>query len=64
MLNLDSATLETGDIATETTRDSLILHVGNSSFNLGDAALASNLQSVTWTSNVPTWANTTESAWH
>ena len=57
VLNLDFRDTGAGDIATETTRDSLILHVGSSSFNLGDAALASNLQSVTWTSNVPTWAN-------
>ena len=45
-----------GDIATQATRDKLVFHVGNSSFNLGDGALASNQRSISWSTNVPTWS--------
>ena len=46
-----------GDIATQATRNALVLHIGNDSFNLGAGTLASNQRGISWSSNVPTWAN-------
>ena len=45
-----------GDIATQATRNGLVLHIGNDSFNLGAGTLASSQRAISWSSNVPTWA--------
>ena len=45
-----------GDIATQATRDKLTLHVGSDSFNLGAGALASNQRTITWTGTGLSWA--------
>ena len=45
----------TGDIATQATRNRLILHVGNDSFKLGEGLFDSN-RTINWASNPPAWA--------
>ena len=54
-LSLGFSQRNLGDIATQTTRDSLVLHVGNDAFNLGDGILQASQTVIIWLSNVPTW---------
>ena len=54
-LNLGFDATGSGDIATEATRESLTLHIGNNSYNLGSGTLQSNQRQITWSTNVPTW---------
>ena len=53
-LIFDSANV--GDIATQATRDKLILYVGSDSFNLGAGTLASNQRTINWTGTSLSWA--------
>ena len=53
-LGFDTAT--DGDIATQATRDKLILHVGSDSFNLGAGKLAANQRTITWFNTGLSWA--------
>ena len=53
-LGFDTAT--DGDIATQATRDKLILHVGSDSFNLGVGRLAANQRTITWFNTGLSWA--------
>ena len=53
-LGFDTAT--DGDIATQATRDKLILHVGSDSFNLGVGRLAANQRTITWANTGLSWA--------
>ena len=43
----------TGDIATQATRDKLNIHIGNTVLNFGNAAISAN--TLSWSSYVPTW---------
>ena len=45
-----------GDIATQATRDKLILHVGSDSFNLWPGRLAANQRTITWFNTGLSWA--------
>ena len=45
-----------GDIATQSTRNKLTMHVGSDSFNLGAGTLASNQRSINWPTPGLTWA--------
>ena len=47
----------TGDIATQATRNTLTLHVGSDSFNLGAGTLASNQRTISWSNTGLSWAN-------
>ena len=53
-LGFDTAT--DGDIATQATRDKLILDVGSDSFNLGVGRLAANQRTITWFNTGLSWA--------
>ena len=53
-LGFDTAT--DGDIATQATREKLILHVGSESFNLGVGRLAANQRTITWFNTGLSWA--------
>ena len=46
-----------GDIATQATRNKLVLHVGSQSFNLGTGALQSNQRSIAWAGSGLSWAS-------
>ena len=54
-LSLGFATTNPGDIATAATRNKLVLHVGSDTFPLKDAQFDGN-RTVSWSSNIPTWA--------
>ena len=43
-----------GDIATEGTRDKLVLHIGETSLNLGEGDFSAG-RTISWLSYVPTW---------
>ena len=45
-----------GDIATQATRDKLVLHVGSDSFNLGAGTLQGNQRTIVWASTGLTWS--------
>ena len=45
-----------GDIATQATRNTLTLHVGSDSFNLGAGTLSSNQRSIYWSNTGLSWA--------
>ena len=45
-----------GDIATKATRDKLVLHVGNDSFNLGAGILQNNQRGITWSAPGLSWS--------
>ena len=49
------ADMAAGDIATKATRDSLILHVGNNRFNLGDGTYNTGSRGVTWSNTNLNW---------
>ena len=46
----------TGDIATQATRNTLTLHVGSYSFNLGEGTLSNNQRSISWSNTGLSWA--------
>ena len=63
LINLDGTALSlefdganAGDIATQATRNTLTLHVGSDSFNLGAGTLASNQRSIGWSNTGLSWA--------
>ena len=45
-----------GDIASQATRDKLVLHVGGYSFNLGAGTLQGNQRTIVWASTGLTWS--------
>ena len=45
-----------GDLATKATRDKLTLHVGGTTFNLGNGNLSNQSMGVTWNNSGLTWA--------
>ena len=53
-LGFDTATH--GDIATQATRDKLVLHVGSDSFNLWAGRLAANQRTIIWFNTGLSWA--------
>ena len=54
-LSLGFTTINPGDIVTAATRNKLVLHVGDDAFPLKDGLFDGD-RSITWSSNVPTWA--------
>ena len=55
-LSIEFTSTGAGDIATQATRDTLTLHVGSDSFNLGAGLLGSNQRTITWTGTSLSWA--------
>ena len=55
-LTVTFGSVNSGDIATQATREKLTFHVGSDSFNLGAGTLAGNQRTISWTGTSLSWA--------